>query len=112
MQESVVLRTNRVAQINAILMAQGGLPLLKIFSGSPQIPVNCAAPDPSLLLCTITLPANPLRSANGVASMIPPWTGTVAQPGYAQCYRLYDSIPTCHVQGYCSEPWQPSTSYS
>lgn len=112
MQESIALRTLRISQIGTILMAQGGFPLLKIFGGSPQIPLNCSAADPNLLLSTITLPATPLGSANGVTTMIPPWTGTVAQAGYAQCYRLYDSTPTCHLQGYCSELWQPSTTYS
>jgi hypothetical protein len=112
MQESVILRTSRVAQIGAILAAQGGLPLLKIFGGTPQIPVNCAAPDPALLLCTITLPALPLGAANGVATMLGSWVGTASNNGFAQCYRLYDAVPTCHLQGFCSEPWAPSVSYS
>lgn len=112
MQESIALRTNRISQIGAILTAQGGLPLLKIFGGNPQIPINCAAADPTTLLCTITLPSLPLAAANGVATMIPPWTGTVGMGGFAQCYRMYDATPTCHVQGYCSEAWQPSTTYS
>jgi hypothetical protein len=109
MQESVALRTLRISQINAILIAQGGLPLLKIFGADP--PLNVAAADPANLLCTITLPASPLASANGVASMIGNWTGVASNAGFAQSFRFYDSIPTCHVQGFCSEPWQPSTSY-
>lgn len=109
MQESVALRTLRISQINTILTAQGGLPLLKIFGADP--PLNVAAADPANLLCTITLPPSPFASANGVASMIPPWFGTASQSGYAQCFRLYDSTPTCHVQGFCSEPWQPSVNY-
>ena len=109
MQESVALRTLRISQINVILTAQGGLPLLKIFGADP--PLNVAAADPASLLCTITLPASPLASANGVASMLGSWAGTANNPGFAQCFRLYDSTPTCHVQGYCSEPWQRSTNY-
>src|SRR3974390_3879673 len=103
MQESVALRTNRMIAINAILTAQGGLPLLKIFGPDP--PLNCAAADPALLLCTITLPASPLGAANGQANMIPPWSGVVANSGFAQCFRLYDATPTCHMQGYISELW-------
>jgi hypothetical protein len=110
MQESLALRTARVTQINVILTAQGGVPLLKIFGSDP--PINVAAADPSPLLCTIALPVSPLQSANGVASMIPPWTGSASGGGFAQCFRLYDSTPTCHVQGYCSELWQSSTNYA
>jgi|SRR6516162_3258818 hypothetical protein len=109
MQESLALRTARVTQIGAILTAQGGVPLMRIFGADP--PINVAAADPANLLCTFNLPSNPLSAANGVASMIPPWTGVVANPGFAQCFRLYDATPTCHVQGYCSEPWRPSTPY-
>jgi hypothetical protein len=25
---------------------------------------------------------------------------------------MYEALGTCHVQGYCSEIWQPSTTYS
>lgn len=110
MQESVVLRTNRISQIGLILTAQGGLPLLKIFGADP--PLNCAAADPALLLCNIVLPALPLSTANGVASMLGTWTGTVSNSGFAQSFRLYDATPTCHVQGFCSEAWFPSTPYS
>lgn len=110
MQESVVLRTNRISQIGAILTAQGGLPLLKLFGADP--PLNCAAPDPGSLLCTITLPPLPLGSANGVATMLGSWSGTVANTGFAQSFRMYDSIPTCHLQGFCSEQWVASTTYS
>lgn len=110
MQESLILRTNRIAQINTILTAQGGLPLLKIF-GAP-LPVNCAAGDPGNLLCTITLPASPLGTANGQTTMIGQWSGTVSAGGLGKCFRMYDAIPTCHVQGYISEAWAPLTSYA
>jgi hypothetical protein len=110
MQESVVLRTARVSQINTILTAQGGIPILKIFAADP--PLNVAASDPANLLCTINLPSNPLSSANGVTSKIGDWVGIASNGGYAQSFRMYDSTPTCHVQGYCSELWQPSTTYA
>lgn len=110
MQESVALRTLQISQINAILTAQGGIPLLKIFGADP--PLNVDAADPASLLCTITLPSNPLSSSNGVATMIPPWNGNASQGGLAQCFRLYDSTPTCHLQGYCSEPWGKSINYA
>jgi hypothetical protein len=110
MQESLVLRTARVAQIGAILTAQGGIPLLKIFGADPTL--NVAAADPANLLCTISLPANPLSASNGVASMLGSWAGVASNGGFAQSFRLYDSTPTCHVQGFCSEPWQRSTNYA
>jgi hypothetical protein len=110
MQESIALRTNRITQIGAILTAQGGFPILKIFGADP--PLNVAAADPANLLCTITLPATPLSAANGVASKIGDWVGVVSNAGFAQCFRMYDATPTCHVQGFCSEPWQPSTTYA
>lgn len=109
MQESVVLRTNRISQIGAIITAQGGQATLKIFAADP--PLNCAAPDSGLLLCTINLPSTPLASANGVASMLGIWSGTVANSGLAQSFRMYDSIPVCHVQGFCSEAWIASSPY-
>lgn len=110
MQESIVLRTNRISQIGLILTGQGGLPLLKIFGADP--PLNCASADPGSLLCTITLPPIPLGAANGVASMLGVWSGTVANSGFAQSFRLYDAIPVCHVQGFCSEAWIASTTYA
>lgn len=110
MQESIVLRTNRISQVGAILTAQGGQATLKIFAADP--PLNTAAPDPGLLLCTINLPSTPLSAANGVASMLGVWSGIVSNPGFAQCYRLYDALGVCHVQGFCSEAWAPSTPYS
>ena len=110
MQESLILRTLRISQINAVLTAQGGIPLLKMFAADP--PLNVDGADPASLLCTINLPSNPLSSSNGVATMIPPWNGVASQGGYAQCFRLYDSTPTCHVQGFCSEPWQKSINYA
>jgi hypothetical protein len=110
MQESLVLRTARVAQIGATLTAQGGIPLLRIFGADPSL--NVAAADPANLLCTINLPANPLSASNGVASMIGSWVGVATNGGFAQSFRMYDSTPTCHVQGLCSEPWQRSTNYA
>jgi hypothetical protein len=109
MQESVVLRTMRISQIGAILTAQGGLPLLKIFGADP--PINCTAADPSSLLSNFILPAIPLAFANGVATMLGSWTSVVTNPGFAQSFRMYDSTPTCHLQGFCSEPWRASTTY-
>ncbi len=110
MQESVTLRTNRVSQIGAILTANGGQATLQIFSGT--LPANCAAPDPSGLMCTINLPATPLGASNGTATMLGSWSGVVTNSGLANTYRLYDAIPTCHVQGYISEPWAPSRTYT
>ena len=111
MQESVYLRTLRVMQIGVALTAPGGFPLLKLFGGTPAMPTNCAAGDPSLLLCQVTLPAIPLAFANGVATMLGNWSGIAINTGFVQSFRLYDSLLGCHVQGYASELWQPSTTY-
>lgn len=110
MQESVVLRTARISQVGAILTAPGGIPILKIFASDP--PLTCDSDDPDNLLCTIDLPSLPLASSNGVATKIGDWLGVASQAGLAQCFRLYDSELTCHLQGFCSEPWQRSVNYA
>jgi hypothetical protein len=93
----VVLRTNQVAQIQASVGASG---TLKIFSGAE--PANCAAADPSGLLCTITLPATFLTSTNGVTTIAGTWQAVASAGGSgtnAQSFRMYDGASVCHVQG-------------
>lgn len=71
---------------------------LKIFSGAE--PANCGAADPSGLLCTINLP-NPwmASAASGSKSLSGTWSATASATGTAACFRIYDSTPTCHIQG-------------
>jgi hypothetical protein len=109
MQESVLLRTSKMAQIGGTLTAQGGLPLLKFFNA--PAPPSCTSPDPANLLVSIQLPANPLAAAQGIASMLGVWQGNAIASGLAQCFRLYDAVPVCHVQGYVSEVWLPAQPY-
>jgi hypothetical protein len=95
-QYGATLRTNQVAQIQTTVGAAG---LLKIFSGVE--PANCAAADPTGLLCTISLPATFLNSTNGATTIAPVggWTANASATGTAASYRMYDSGATCHVQG-------------
>ena len=106
MQESPLLRTARVSAFRTTL---GSSALLKIFSGS--LPANCAAADPSGLLCTIVLPAVPFSEVNGIATLAGAWSGIASAWGYAHSFRFYDGYGNCHMQGYASEPWLPSTPY-
>jgi hypothetical protein len=109
MQYSIPLRTNKEAQIGATLTAQGGQPTLKLFNG--PLPPNCSRPDPPNLLATFLLPAIPLVASNGISSMLGIWQTNASASGLATCFRMYDALMICHIQGYISESWQPSTPY-
>jgi hypothetical protein len=98
-QESVAARN---ARLNALNTELGTGAILKLFSGA--LPANCAAADPSGVLCTITLTGSAFASASsGSMSMTGTWAGTgggAGVPGNAACFRIYDSGgTTCHQQG-------------
>lgn len=93
-QFSVALRTNRIGQLQSTVGSAG---VMKIFSGSE--PANCAASDPSGLLCTISLPATFLTSSSGVATLTGIWSASASSTGTAACFRIYDSSGNCHMQG-------------
>lgn len=73
--------------------------VLKIFSGAE--PANCAAADPSGLLCTITLPSDWLAAASGgTKAKSGTWSGTASGAGTAASWRIYASDgTTCGMQG-------------
>jgi hypothetical protein len=96
-QYGTTLRNNRVGQIQSTVGASG---VLKIFSGAE--PANCAASDPSGLLCTITLPATFLASSGGVTALAGTWTASASATGTAATFRIYDGSSVCHVQGNCT----------
>ena len=88
----------RNAGLNGKATQLGGTASLKIFSGA--VPANCAASDPTGLLCTITLPASPFGSASGGAmNMSGSWTANASATGTAASYRIYDSSSVCQNQG-------------
>lgn len=96
-QYSTTLRTNQVNQIQATVGASG---VLLIFSGAE--PANCAAADPTGLLCTINLPAVFLTSAGGVTTIAGSWSAAASGGGAgtnAQSYRIKDGSAVCHAQG-------------
>ena len=93
-QYGAVLRTNQVSQIQTSIGATG---TLKIFSGAE--PANCAAADPTGLLCTIVLPASFLTSAGGVTTIAGSWSVAATATGTAASFRMYDGGAVCHVQG-------------
>lgn len=92
-----------VAVRNAALDAKettiGTAAVLKIFSGAT--PANCAAADPSGVLCTITLPADWMAAANsGSKAKLGTWSGTGSASGTAASFRVYASDgTTCGIQG-------------
>lgn len=95
-QHSVARRNDRAdAGWNTI----GASPLLKFYTGAP--PATCADADAGTVLCSITLPANPVTDASGGAkSMAGTWSGTASAGGTVGHYRIYDSSgTTCHEQG-------------
>jgi hypothetical protein len=96
-QYGATLRTNQVAQLQATVGASG---VLKIFSGAE--PGNCAAADPSGLLCTITLPSTFLTSSAGATTIAGTWSASASASGTAACFRIYDGSAVCHIQGNCS----------
>jgi hypothetical protein len=94
-QEGVNFRN---AGLNGKATNLGATASLKIFSGS--LPANCAASDPTGLLCTITLPASPFGSAAaGAIAIAGTWTANASATGTAACHRVYDSGGNCAIQG-------------
>jgi hypothetical protein len=94
-QEGVAIRN---AQLSAKATAVGGSGTLKIFSGAE--PANCAAGDPSGLLCTITLPASPFAAPSaGSMAKAGSWTASASGTGTAASFRVYDGSAVCHIQG-------------
>ena len=93
-QYGATFRNNKVGHI---LTTVGGSGVLKIFSGAE--PANCAAADPSGLLCTITLPATFLTSSAGVTTLAGTWSASASSTGTAATFRIYDGSAVCHVQG-------------
>lgn len=94
-QYSVALRN---AKLNTIDTTVGTSATLKIFSGAE--PANCAAADPTGLLATITLPASPWGSASaGAIALAGTWSVSASGTGTAASFRIYDNVPTCHIQG-------------
>jgi len=93
-QYSTTLRTAQVAQLQATIGTSG---VLKIFSGAE--PANCAAADPTGLLCTITLPSTFLTSASGSTTIAGTWSANASSSGTAASFRMYDGSAVCHIQG-------------
>jgi hypothetical protein len=95
-QYSVAVRNSR---LDAVETAIGVSAVLKVFSGAE--PANCAAADPTGLLCTITLPADWLAAASGgTKAKAGVWSGAASGSGTAASWRIYDSSGTvCHIQG-------------
>jgi hypothetical protein len=91
LQFSIPLRTAIAAQIPPLLRT------LKLFSGAE--PANCAAGDPSGLLCTLSLPSPSLTAANGQGVLAGTWSGIASGIGTAASFRGYDAQGACHVQG-------------
>lgn len=94
LQYGATLRTNQVAQIQTTVGTSG---TLKIFSGAE--PANCAASDPTGVLCTITLPSTFLTSSGGATTIAGTWSASASATGTAASFRIYDGSSVCHMQG-------------
>ena len=94
-QEGVLARN---ARLNALNTQLGVTPTLRIYSGG--LPVNCAAPEPSGLLCAMSLPSPPFALAvAGAMSLTGTWSGTATATGVAASFRIFDTNLVCQQQG-------------
>lgn len=95
-QYSTTIRNNKLDQVESTI---GTAAILKIFSGAQ--PANCAAADPSGLLCTINLPSDWMNNASGGSkTLLGTWSASASGSGTAASWRIYDSgLAACHVQG-------------
>lgn len=96
LQYSTTIRNNKLDQVES---TTGTAAVLKIFSGAQ--PANCAAADPSGLLCTITLPSDWMNAASGgTKTLLGTWSASASGSGTAASWRIYESTATtCHLQG-------------
>lgn len=77
----------------------GTAPYLQIYSGAK--PANCAAADPSGLLCEFQLPSDWMAaSSGGVKAKAGTWSGTASAGGTAASFRIKNTAKTvCGIQG-------------
>ena len=89
-QKSTAVRNAELDQIEATI---GTSAVLKLFSGAE--PVNCAAADPSGLLCTINLPADWMNAAAaGAKTKLGTWSAAASAGGTIASWRIYASDGT------------------
>ena len=102
----------RNAKLDAVETAIGLTAVLKIFSGAE--PANCAAADPTGLLCTITLPSDWMNAASaGAKTKLGTWSNAASGTGTAASWRLYASDgTTCGIQGNMTDMTLDNTSIS
>ena len=100
----------RNAKLDAVETAIGATAVLKIFSGAE--PANCAAADPTGLLCTITLPSDWMNAASaGSKTKLGTWSAAASGTGTAASWRLYASDgTTCGAQGNMTDMTLDNTS--
>lgn len=100
----------RNAKLDAVETAIGTAAVLKIFSGAE--PANCAAADPTGLLCTITLPSDWMNAASaGAKTKLGTWSAAASGTGTAASWRLYASDgTTCGIQGNMTDMTLDNTS--
>jgi hypothetical protein len=100
----------RNAALDAKETTIGTAAVLKIFSGAE--PANCAAADPTGLLCTITLPSDWMNAASaGAKTKLGTWSNAASGTGTAASWRLYASDgTTCGIQGNMTDMTLDNTS--
>ena len=100
----------RNAKLDAVETAIGLTAVLKIFSGAE--PANCAAADPTGLLCTITLPSDWMNAAAaGAKTKLGAWSNAASGTGTAASWRIYAADgTTCGNQGNMTDMTLDNTS--
>ena len=87
----------RNARLDAIETAVSTAPSLIIYSGAQ--PADCAAADPSGVLCTIVLPSDWMAAASsGAKALAGTWQANASAAGTAASFRIKQGA-TCHLQG-------------
>lgn len=92
----------RTAEIQAVETTIGASPILRVFDpGASAAPANCAAASVGTVVLTMTLPADWVNVASGVASLLGTWQDPSADAtGNGKYFRVFDSAgTTCHMQG-------------
>lgn len=98
LQYSVAVRN---AQLDALETVIGPGAVLKLYDLTAGAPADVAAAITGTVLASLTLPSDWLaNAANGSKAKSGTWSGTGADAGNADFFRLFASDgTTCHAQG-------------
>jgi len=110
-QYSVELRNNRLQADEDTI---GASPVMQIFHGAAK-PATAATADAGTVAATLPLPSDWQDDPDaGAADKLGAWEDSSADDtGLARYWRIKEAGPgDCHMQGFCSQPWEQSTVYA